>query len=144
MPLSFVEAPFLGDYFWGKVPTSMENWSESWKRAYCLGWEKRPKRILYFLHMLHVTLAPWILIFGCQREASILLLIVHFLNNKWEPYHVTMGFFETIETIGNVLALQVNDLFAKHKLTTYVLTYVKDEGNNFSTMTSIFTSIVSC
>jgi len=55
-----------------------------------------------------------------------------------------MGFFETIETIGNVLALQVNDLFAKHKLTAYVLTYVKDEGNNFSTMTSIFTSIVSC
>ncbi len=55
-----------------------------------------------------------------------------------------MGFFEIIETIGNALALQVNDLFAKHKLNAYVFTYVKDEGNNFSTMTSILTSIGSC
>jgi hypothetical protein len=72
------------------------------------------------------------------------VLIVHFLNNKWESCHVTMGFFEIIETIGNALALQVNDLFAKHKLNAYVFTYVKDEGNNFSTMTSILTSIGSC
>jgi len=72
------------------------------------------------------------------------VLIVHFLNNKWEPCHVTVGFFETIETIGNALALQVNDLFAKHKLNVYVLTYAKDEGNKISTMTSILTSIVSC
>jgi hypothetical protein len=79
-----------------------------------------------------------------KGSINTFVLIVHFLNNKWEPCHVTMGFFETIETIGNALALQVNDLFAKHKLTAYVLTYVKDEGNNFSTMTFVFTSIVSC
>ncbi len=53
------------------------------------------------------------------------VLIVHFLNNKWEPCHVIVGFFETIETIRNVLSLQMNDLFAKHKLNAYVLAYVK-------------------
>jgi hypothetical protein len=35
------------------------------------------------------------------------------------------------------LALQVIDLFAKHKLNGHVLAYVKDEGNNIFTMTLI-------
>jgi hypothetical protein len=51
---------------------------------------------------------------------NIFILIVHFLNNKWKPCHVIVGFFETIETIGNALALQVNDLFTKDKLNAYV------------------------
>jgi len=70
------------------------------------------------------------------------VLIVHFLNDKWEPCYITMSFFKTTKTIRSALALQVNDLLAKHKLNAYVLAYVKDEGNNFSTMTSDLTSIV--
>ncbi len=72
------------------------------------------------------------------------VLIVYFLNNKWEPCHVIMGFFKTMETIRNVLALQMNDLFTKHKLNVYVLAYVKNERNNLSTMIFVLTSIVSC
>jgi hypothetical protein len=53
-----------------------------------------------------------------------------------------MGFFKTMETIRNVLAFQMNDLFAKHKLNVYVLAYVKNAGNNLSTMIFVLTSIV--
>jgi hypothetical protein len=42
------------------------------------------------------------------------------------------------------MTLQVNDVLIKHKLNVYVVTYVKDEGNSFSMMTSTLTSIVSC
>jgi hypothetical protein len=38
------------------------------------------------------------------------VMIVHFLNTKWEPYHVIIGYFETIETTKKKLALQMNDL----------------------------------
>lgn len=40
------------------------------------------------------------------------------------------------------MTLQVNDVLVQHKLNAYVVAYVKDEGNNFST-SSILTSIVS-
>jgi hypothetical protein len=42
------------------------------------------------------------------------------------------------------MALQVNDIIAKHELDIHVLVYVKDERNIFSTRTSTLTSIVSC
>jgi hypothetical protein len=42
------------------------------------------------------------------------------------------------------MALQVNDVLVKHMLNVYVVAYVKDEGNNFSTMTFALTFIVSC
>jgi hypothetical protein len=42
------------------------------------------------------------------------------------------------KSIWNALVLQVNDLFAKQKLNGHVLAYVKDEGNNLSTMTLIW------
>jgi hypothetical protein len=70
-------------------------------------------------------------------------MIVHFLNTKWEPYHVIIGYFETIETTKNVLVLQMNDLLAKQGFNVHVFTCVKDERNHLSTMTSTFTSILS-
>jgi len=42
------------------------------------------------------------------------VMIVHFLNNKWEPYHIIVGFFETINIFGNAMALKVNDVLAKY------------------------------
>jgi hypothetical protein len=42
------------------------------------------------------------------------------------------------------MVLQMNDVLVKHMLNVYVITYVKDEGNNFSTMIFALTSIVSC
>jgi len=41
------------------------------------------------------------------------------------------------------MALQVNDVLVKHMLNVYVVSYVKEDENNFSTMTSALISIVS-
>jgi len=38
------------------------------------------------------------------------VFIVHFLNDKWEPCHVTIGFFEIVDTFGSAMALQMNDV----------------------------------
>jgi len=71
------------------------------------------------------------------------IFIVHFLNDKWECCHVIVRFFETINTFGNVMAIQMNNVFAKHGLNIHVLAHVKDEGNNLATMTSALTFVVS-
>jgi hypothetical protein len=71
------------------------------------------------------------------------VLLVHFLNDKWEPCHVTIGFIEIANTFGNAITLQVNDLLAKHEVNVCVFAYVKDEGNNLSTMTSTLTFVES-
>jgi hypothetical protein len=34
-----------------------------------------------------------------------LVMIVHFLNDKWETCHIIVRFFETIDPFGNVMAL---------------------------------------
>ncbi len=49
-------------------------------------------------------------------------------------------FFEIIETSGNAMALQVNEVFAN----VWVIEYIKDEKGNLSTMTIALTSVVSC
>jgi len=80
-----------------------------------------------------------------SREGNeIFILIVHFLNDKWEPCHVIVRFFETINTFGNAMAIQMNNVFAKHGLNIHVLTYVKDKGNDLATMTFALTFVVSC
>jgi len=70
--------------------------------------------------------------------------IVHFLNDKWEPCHVIIGFFETTNTSKNAMAMHVSNVLAKHGLNILILAYVKDERNNLATMTFTLTSIVCC
>ncbi len=41
------------------------------------------------------------------------VLIVHFLNDKWEACHVTIGFFEIVEIFGNAMSLQVNEVLTR-------------------------------
>jgi hypothetical protein len=71
------------------------------------------------------------------------VLLVLFLNDEWEPCHVTIEFIEIVDTFGNAISLQVNDLLAKHERNACVFAYVKDEGNNISTMTFALTFVVS-
>ncbi len=70
--------------------------------------------------------------------------IVHFLNDKWEPCHVIIGFFEATNTSKNAMAMQVSDVLAKHGFIMLVRAYVKNERNSLTTMTSTSTSIVCC
>jgi hypothetical protein len=45
---------------------------------------------------------------------NIFVLIAQFLNDKWELCHVTLRFFEIVDTSRNAMVLQMNDLLAKH------------------------------
>ncbi len=49
-----------------------------------------------------------------QGGVDTFVFIVHFSNDKWEPYHVIITFYETINASRNAMPLQANDLFAKH------------------------------
>jgi hypothetical protein len=49
-----------------------------------------------------------------KTRLNTFVFIVHFLNDKWEPNHVTIGFFETTKTSRSVTALQVNEVLIKH------------------------------
>jgi hypothetical protein len=42
------------------------------------------------------------------------------------------------------MAIQVNEMLVVYGLNAKILTYVKDEGNNLSTMTNALTFVVSC
>jgi hypothetical protein len=66
---------------------------------------------LYFQPLTFVIFVPYLLIFGCQGGGvNKFVLIVHFLNDKWEPCHVTIGFCEIVDTSRSAMALQMNDV----------------------------------
>lgn len=50
------------------------------------------------------------------------VLIAHFLNDKWN-----FGIFKIIDTFGNPMVLQVNDLLSKHGPNVSIIAYVKNE-----------------
>jgi hypothetical protein len=56
---------------------------------------------------------------------------------------LAIGYVEIVETSGNAMVLQVNEVLAKHGLNVRVIAYVKDEGGNLSTMTTTLTFVVS-
>jgi hypothetical protein len=79
-----------------------------------------------------------------RRSIATFVLIVHFLNDKWKPCYVIVEFFEIADRSRNAMVIQVNDVFAKHGLTTHILAYVKNEGSNLAAMTFALTFVVYC
>jgi hypothetical protein len=51
---------------------------------------------------------------------DIFSLVIKFLNESWTPMHVTMGLFES--------------LLSKFGLVHHMITFVKDEGNNLTSI----------
>jgi hypothetical protein len=49
--------------------------------------------------------------------------------------HVSMGLFERNETSVHNMAIQFESLLSKFGLIHHVITFVKDKGNNLTTMT---------
>jgi hypothetical protein len=78
-----------------------------------------------------------------KAEVDTLVMTIRFLNDKWEPYHITFDFFETVDTFGNAMALHVNDVLAKYGFNAQIIAYVKNESCNFNTMTNALTSTIS-
>jgi hypothetical protein len=79
-----------------------------------------------------------------RGRVDTFVLVVHFLNHNWELGHVTIGFFEIIETFGAAMAIQMNEVLTTYGLNAKILTYVQDEGSNLSIMTNVLTFVVSC
>jgi hypothetical protein len=52
------------------------------------------------------------------------VFIVHFLNHNWEPHNVTIGLFETIDTYGATMVIQVNEVLATYGSNAKILAYV--------------------
>jgi hypothetical protein len=61
-------------------------------------------------------------------------LVINFINPQWVPCHVTMGLFEAIDITGVAMAAQVKDLLSSYSLCDKLIAYVKDEGDNLSTL----------
>jgi hypothetical protein len=59
------------------------------------------------------------------------------------PCDVTMGLFEPTNTFRIAMATQITDLLSLYNLLTKLITYVKDESGNLSTLAQAFTSIFS-
>jgi hypothetical protein len=60
------------------------------------------------------------------------------------PKHITIGLFETFETLGQTLVRNVQDLIKLYGTQKNILGYVKDEGSYLNTRTTIYETIVNC
>jgi hypothetical protein len=106
MPLSFVEAPFFRILFLRQNPYFNFPSRQLLREGLLPRLAKKTKENFVFpsfasCNTCTISFDLWL----SRGGIDTFVLIVHFLNKKWEPYPVTMGFFETIETIGNALAL---------------------------------------
>jgi hypothetical protein len=66
--------------------------------------KKKEKYIFLALELYNTCMVSFDL-WMSRAEVDTFVFIVHFLNDKWEPCHVTIGFFEIVKTFGNVVAL---------------------------------------
>ncbi len=70
------------------------------------------------------------------------VLVINYLDETWTPRHATIGLFKVHETSSNAMALQLQSLGEKFVLILWVITFVKDEGNNFETVVATLQSII--
>ncbi len=55
-------------------------------------------------------------------------MVVNFINNYWQPFHVIVGVFEVQNIDGVAMANQVNVLLDSLGLLNKVIAYVKDKS----------------
>ncbi len=58
--------------------------------------------------------------------------------------HITIGLFETFETLGQTLTRILEDLLEQYGLTRNILAYVKNKGANLNTMIVVLKLVISC
>ena len=71
-------------------------------------------------------------------------LVVNFIDDCWEPRHVTVGLFEAHDTSGVAIAEIVKPLLDEFQLTKKIIAWVKDEGSNLTTLERALQLTVSC
>jgi hypothetical protein len=77
-------------------------------------------------------------------EYDTFAMVVNFINNSWEPTHVTIEAFEMQNTTNATMANQVKILLYSFGLFDKVIVYVKYEGSNLNTLINALKSIVLC
>jgi hypothetical protein len=55
-----------------------------------------------------------------------------------------MGLFEATDTFGVAMVTQMKELLSFHNLLDKLITYMKDEGGNMSTLAKSLSFVVSC
>ncbi len=72
------------------------------------------------------------------------VLVMNYINKKWESCHVIVGIFDVHETLRATMAIQLKDFLTQYNLLNKVIAYVKVEGTNLNTLIVALTNIVSC
>jgi hypothetical protein len=101
----------------------------------------REKYVLLTLASCITCITSFDLWMSCVRH-DIFAMVVSFLNDSWEPNHVTMGIFDIQNTACATMANQVKVLLNSFGLFNKVIIYVKDEGSNLNTLTNALTNVV--
>jgi hypothetical protein len=70
--------------------------------------------------------------------------MINVLNESWNLIHVIVGLFEVDETIGKSMVVWFKSLLSKFGLMHHVITFMKDEGSNLSTMATTLCFIIIC
>ncbi len=60
------------------------------------------------------------------------------------PKHITIGLFETFETLGQTLTRILKNLLEQYGLTRNIFAYVKNKGANLNTMIVALKLVISC
>jgi hypothetical protein len=106
VPLSFVEAPFFRRLVLKQNPWLTFPFRQKLRHYILPRIAKRTKERFIFptLHSCNtftVSFNLWM----SRGGVDTFVLIVHFLNDKWEPCHVTIGFFNIMNTSVNAMVL---------------------------------------
>jgi len=75
---------------------------------------------------------------------NIFTLVINFLDENWPPKKVTINLFEAIETTGQALARNLNELLDSYGSNKIIIAYVKDEGANVNSMTISLKYVINC
>jgi len=63
-----------------------------------------------------------------KNAYDIFTLVINFLDENWPPKKVTINLFEAVQTIGQALARNLNELLDSYGSSKKILAYVKDKG----------------
>jgi hypothetical protein len=74
---------------------------------------------------------------------DVFTLVINFLNEKWQPQHITIELFEANEIIGQAMVKNLIELLDKYDLRIF-FAYVKDEGANLNAMKITLKFVVNC
>jgi hypothetical protein len=106
VPLSFVEAPFFRRLVLRQNPQLTFPSTQKLRHDLLPHIVERTKErfVSPTLHSCNTCTVPFNL-WMSRGGVDIFVFIMHFLNDKWEPCHVTIGFFEITDTYGSAMAL---------------------------------------